>query len=142
MATEGELQDALRGALGRSGCLDEVRARVRAEVLRAFDPAAPVGGGSEAGGGAGRRGGVRGGDRPPEGLLAEDLLREFLEWNGYRQTLSVFEAEVPPGPPQSREALERRANVLTAGADREVPLLYSLLRAAQEGAFSAPPSRR
>ena len=114
-------------------------ADVRA-LVGAFAAGGTVAGTAHRGGGGGGGGG--GGDRPPEGLLAEDLLREFLEWNGYRQTLSVFEAEVPPGPPQSREALERRANVLTAGADREVPLLYSLLRAAQEGAFSAPPSRR
>ena len=83
-----------------------------------------------------------GGARPAEGVLAEDLVREMLEWNGYRQTLSVFEAEVPPGPLQSLDALERRVNVVTAGAEREVPLLYSLIRAAQDGAFSEPPSRR
>lgn len=137
MATRTELQEALRGALGRSGCLDDVRARVRGEVLRAFDPAAP--GDSEGGGGRVARGV---GGRPAEGLLAEDLVRELLEWNGYRQTLSVFEAEVPPGPLQSRDALERRVNVVTAGAEREVPLLYSLIRAAQDGTFSEPPSRR
>ena len=114
-----------------------MRAQVRGEVLRAFDPAAP---GESAGGGGGAGRGGRA--RPPEGLLAEDLVRELLEWNGYRQTLSVFKAEVPPGPMLSRDALERRANVVTAGPERDVPLLYRFIRAAQDGTFSEPPSRR
>ena len=73
---------------------------------------------------------------------SSDLVRELLEWDGYRQTLSVFKAEVPPGPMLSRDALERRANVVTAGPERDVHLLYRFIRAAQDGTFSEPPSRR
>ena len=75
-ATKAELTEALRGALGRSGALDEVRAQVRAEVLRAFAPGPADGNAVGAAHLAGRT---------PEERLVEDLVREWLEWNGYQQ---------------------------------------------------------
>lgn len=74
--TKAELTEAQRGALGRSGALDEVRAQVRAEVLRAFAPGPADGNAVGAAHLAGRT---------PEERLVEDLVREWLEWNGYQQ---------------------------------------------------------
>ena len=43
----------------------------------------------------------------------------------------MFNAEVPPGPKRSRNALEKGANVRLEGKARDVPVLFSVVRHCQ-----------
>ena len=73
MATIDELKDALRETLESKGVLGELKSRVRAEIFAALQDQ----------------------DTPPprlcnENLIINELFREYLEYNCYLNTLSVF----------------------------------------------------
>ncbi|XP_026862568.2 lisH domain-containing protein FOPNL [Electrophorus electricus] len=111
MATVAELKCALKEALERRGALGALRARLRAEVFTALDDQSEP--------------------RPPlshENLLINELIREYLEFNKYRYTLSVLTAESgQPEVPLDRQFLASQLNVVEDPTSRTVPLLYGLV---------------
>ena len=78
-----ELKDTLCKVLEQRGIMEKLRANVRAELFAEID----LGAGSEASLSV---------PAPPaarETVLLNELFREYLQFNGYEHTLSVFLAE-------------------------------------------------
>ncbi len=78
------LTAALTETLERTGTLDDVRAQLRTMVLRCMNDCLPTPKSSEAP------------TVPPipiENVLINELIGEYLSFNGYDQTLSMFAAE-------------------------------------------------
>lgn len=115
MATVEDLKAALRENLEERGVLDELRARVRAEIFSLLDDTA-----------AAEKRPVP--EMPIENLIINELVREYLQFNHYDAALSVFLAEAhQPRTPATREALETHVGCKTSGEARRLPLLYGLV---------------
>jgi len=74
-ATLSELKDVLRLTLEDSGYLAKLRASVRAEVFSCLDD---------------NDGKPTAAEVPLENVLINELFREYLEWNNFKNTLSVL----------------------------------------------------
>ncbi|KAL1525946.1 hypothetical protein AB1Y20_020772 [Prymnesium parvum] len=110
---------ALRDALERRGVLDQLKARVRAEVFDSLDDPDDV--------------------KPRlshENLLVNELIREYLEYNNYRHTLQVFLPETgQPSAKIDRRILAEKTviqqELVSSGEagppGQPIPLLYGLL---------------
>ncbi|KAL6752727.1 hypothetical protein V8C86DRAFT_2748886, partial [Haematococcus lacustris] len=76
MSSVTELKDALKSSLDRNGSLRELQAQLRAAIFKSLSEADPV---------------LSSKPGPSdENLVCNELIREYLAWNGYRETLSVF----------------------------------------------------
>eukprot|EP00899_Mesostigma_viride_P029132 jgi/Mesvir1/9403/Mv01507-RA.1 len=113
MATLVDLKDALRETLENKGVLRAVKAKIRAEIFNSLDDRQ---------------------DRPRpelsnENLIINELIREYLVYNQYLDTLSVLipESGQPEVPPFQRAFLARELNILEDKNSKEIPLLYSLI---------------
>jgi lisH domain-containing protein FOPNL len=125
-----DLKDALKDALERRGILDTVRAQLRRDIFTTMED------GSDA-----RH------PTPPENVILNELIREYLAFNSareraargahdrprsvpcvadYRHSLAVFgpEARLPPDPLR-RSYVAQKTHLQDAGS--ELPLLYALL---------------
>ncbi|KAK5609537.1 Centrosomal protein 20 [Crenichthys baileyi] len=111
MATVSELKNAVRETLESRGVLGQLKARIRAEVFSALDE--------------------HRGARPSlshENLLINELIREYLEFNKYRNTASVLTAESgQPETPLDRQFLATELRVSEDASSKTVPLLYGLV---------------
>mmetsp|Transcript_9599 Transcript_9599/g.24555 ORF Transcript_9599/g.24555 Transcript_9599/m.24555 type:complete len:118 (-) Transcript_9599:239-592(-) len=74
MATLNQLKDALKDALDKRGTLNELKAKVRSEVYSAIDDTK----------------GVAKPEPSEETEIINELIREYLKFNNYRNTLSVM----------------------------------------------------
>ena len=116
-AEVSELREALRDALDRRGVLRGLKAQLRAEVFSTLEDGDDV------------RPSL-----PHENLLINELIREYLAFNNYGHTLSVFLPEAgQPVEPLRRDFLqgqcrlpEVESTAPEAAADQALPLLYSL----------------
>ena len=131
-----DLRSALLTSLEQRGVLEEMRARVRAEIFQTIDPRAGIasGGEMEDSGGAPPA-------PPHETVVLNELVREFLRFHGCAHTLSVFRAECGEAagarvgddaatPVLGRELLCRELGVIDTGGasgSAQLPLLYSLV---------------
>ncbi len=120
-----ELRDVLRQTLDNRGVLGEIKARVRAEVFNALDE-------DEAE------------DRPRlsnENMIINELIREYLEYNGYRHTLSVLVPET--GQPEDaskhlpRSLMVSEFGLREDGTSEQLPLLYGIVAKLQADASAA-----
>ena len=133
-----ELRSALMSSLEQRGVLEELRARVRAEIFSTIDPRAGV----EAGGETEESFASALPAAPPhETVVLNELVREFLRFHGCEHTLSVFQAEcgeargarvgeAAAAPVLGRELLCRELGVIDTAGPRgssKVPLLYSMV---------------
>ncbi|KIZ07015.1 hypothetical protein MNEG_0942 [Monoraphidium neglectum] len=121
-----ELKDALKDAMERNGGLRKLQAHARAEAYRALSAAEDA-------------------LRPEpssETLLVNELIREYLIFNGLRETLSVFlpESGQPASRPFDRSFLSQQLNLAHTPHSAKVPLLYSLVAARQQEGLAASPS--
>uniref|UniRef100_A0A3Q2QS26 Centrosomal protein 20 n=1 Tax=Fundulus heteroclitus TaxID=8078 RepID=A0A3Q2QS26_FUNHE len=111
MATISELKNAVRETLESHGVLGQLRARIRAEVFSALDERRDA--------------------RPSlsrENLLINELIREYLEFNKYRNAASVLTAESgQPEIPLDRQFLATELRVSEDTSSKSVPLLYGLV---------------
>ncbi|XP_065150072.1 centrosomal protein 20 [Paramisgurnus dabryanus] len=111
MATVTELKSALKETLETRGVLQQLKARIRAEVFSALDDQSTP--------------------RPPlsnENLLINELIREYLDFNKYRYTASVLTAESgQPEVPLDRHFMANELNVAEDASSKTVPLLYGFL---------------
>lgn len=115
MAKNADLSEAMQTRLEENGVLGEIRAQIRAQVVQA----------------------VRQDDSEPqrrlssyegENYLINELIKEYLKFNGLNHTLETLHDE--SGHPRldlGREALEAQLKVETGPNARRVPLLYSLV---------------
>eukprot|EP00657_Telonema_sp_P-1_P001696 TRINITY_DN14360_c0_g1_i1.p1 TRINITY_DN14360_c0_g1~~TRINITY_DN14360_c0_g1_i1.p1 ORF type:complete len:124 (+),score=45.98 TRINITY_DN14360_c0_g1_i1:113-484(+) len=117
MATLDSLKDALRDTLTDQGVLQKMRAEMRAEVfkcLRDPDETPPP--------------------LPHEATIVNELIREYLEYQNWKHTLSVLgpesgSTELNDSTPKMRQLLAQELNLST---DREVPLLFQLVQNARQ----------
>ncbi|CEM39555.1 unnamed protein product [Vitrella brassicaformis CCMP3155] len=111
-----ELREALVESLESRGVLRDIKARLRAEICRVLDDP-----------GQGRP------SLPPENLIINELIREYLEYNRYHQTLSVFLAESgqPETPPFDRRFLATELRLEEDFRTQSLPILYGLVHGLQ-----------
>ncbi|CAK8698335.1 centrosomal protein 20-like [Clavelina lepadiformis] len=111
MATVGALKQALTETLDNKGVLNELKARIRAEVFHAIEDPTTV--------------------KPQlsnENLLINELIREYLIFNNYKYTDSVLLAETgQSGVQLERSFLCQELKVQDSDESAKLPLLYSLL---------------
>ena len=111
MATVDDLKTLLKDTLDSRGVLNQVRARIRAEIFSALDDQS---------------------DLKPilsnENLLINELIREYLEFNNYKFTSSVLLAEAgQPKDPVDRKFLLAELNIKETHHKNNTPLLYGLV---------------
>jgi hypothetical protein len=69
-------------------------------------------------------------------VLINELIRDYLEFNGYRNTLSVFLPETgikSNSPSLTREFLSQELHLTHNSYSKQIPLLYSILALLQQG---------
>ena len=106
-----ELKAALRESLARRGVWNQMRAQMRAEVFSALDDPQDV------------RPGV-----PEANIVLNELIREYLAFNGYNHSLSVFLQEAScSAEALPRSLLAHQTQVgTTPSSGADLPLLYAL----------------
>lgn len=111
MASINELKDVLKETLEERGVLSQVRAKIRAEIFSTLNdnpPSRP--------------------DLSNENLVINELIREYLTFNGYQHTLAVFlpESGQPVNAPLERRDITRQLKIVEDRKSQELPLLYGL----------------
>ena len=114
MASLDDLKGVLRETLEQKGVLNEVKAKIRAEIFTALDAETT--------------------NKPQlsnENMIINEIIREYLEYNRYYNAASVLVTETgqPSEPPFDREFLHRKFGVSSQarGARPGMPLLYELI---------------
>ena len=109
MTTVEELKNALKETLEQKGVLNEIRAKMRQSIFEAIES-----------------------DDKPQPKLSNDnliinaLIKEYLDYNNYLHTASVFQAE--SGQPKlDRNFITSQLNIIETNQSQRVPLLYSLI---------------
>jgi lisH domain-containing protein FOPNL len=109
MTTVEELKNALKETLEQKGVLNEIRAKMRQSIFEAIESD----------------------DKPQpklsnENLIINALIKEYLDYNNYLHTASVFQAE--SGQPKlDRNFITSQLNIIETNQSQQVPLLYSLI---------------
>ena len=109
MTTVEELKNALKETLEQKGVLNEIRAKMRQSIFEAIESD----------------------DKPQpklsnENLIINALIKEYLDYNSYLHTSSVFQAE--SGQPKlDRNFITSQLNIIETNQSQQVPLLYSLI---------------
>jgi hypothetical protein len=118
-----ELKDHIRRTLEQNGALDRLRASVRKEMLEAISA----------------RQGLAPVEVPAENVLINELITEYLKFNGYKETLSVMRAETGHG----QKVRRRGAGIVIVPLSRHVACealaLHSRLTAAHLTPVSTTP---
>ena len=114
MASLDDLKGVLRETLEQKGVLNEVKAKIRAEIFTALD--------------------AENTGRPQlsnENMIINEMIREYLEYNKYYNTVSVLVTETgqPVEPPFDREYLNRNFGISSQQKTNKpsMPLLYDLV---------------
>eukprot|EP00404_Azadinium_spinosum_P050184 CAMPEP_0180754016 /NCGR_PEP_ID=MMETSP1038_2-20121128/32976_1 /TAXON_ID=632150 /ORGANISM="Azadinium spinosum, Strain 3D9" /LENGTH=177 /DNA_ID=CAMNT_0022787911 /DNA_START=44 /DNA_END=574 /DNA_ORIENTATION=+ len=112
-ASLDELKEALVETLASRGVLDQVKAKVRAEIFAALDDEQ-----------------VARPELPRENVVINELIREYFEYNGYHHSLSVLLPE--SGHPEQRQFdrkfLAAELRLQEDDRSRSLPLIYGLVR--------------
>ena len=111
MTTVEELKNALKETLEQKGVLNEIRAKMRQSIFEAIESD----------------------DKPQpklsnENLIINALIKEYLDYNNYLHTASVFQAE--SGQPKDkidRNFIATQLNIIENNQSQKVPLLYSII---------------
>ncbi|CAK9020054.1 unnamed protein product [Durusdinium trenchii] len=123
-ASLDELKQALIQTLETRGVLGQVKAKVRAEIFAALDDEK-----------------VQRPNLPRENALINELIREYLEYNGYYHTLSVLLPET--GHPEERQFgrnfMASELRIREDESSRALPLIYGLVRAEAARIEESPP---
>lgn len=111
MAKIEDLKAVLKETLENKGVLNQVRARIRAEVFNALDDQTEM--------------------KPTlsnENFLINELIREYLDFNKYNYTKSVLMVESgQPTEKIDRRFLLQQLNMEEMQEPRKIPLLYGML---------------
>ena len=111
------LTSALKSTLERSGALENIRAQVRSTVFECISESKSMSGQESL-------------PEPPiENVLINELIAEYLEFNGYNNSLSVFTAESHTGSGNSLGHRFIRAELGLNLLHRGKTLMYDILAA-------------
>ncbi|EGD78193.1 LisH domain-containing protein C16orf63 [Salpingoeca rosetta] len=111
---DAALRRTLKLRLQSAGVLDRLKAQFRAEVYNTLtrdhlEAVAP--------------------NLPPENYLINELIREYLEFNGYNNTHAVLVAESrQPTERLTRQHMADQVGVSETAQTQQLPLLYSMAR--------------
>ena len=75
-----------------------------------------------------------------DNLIINELIKEYLQYNNYLHSLSVFQAET--GQPKNkldREFIANQLNIIESNSSRQVPLLYSIIFGIKNENYEEPP---
>jgi len=115
MATERDLINAVRHSLEEDGALGRFKAEMRTEVMRLLDDSSK----------SNRNRNV---ERPRNVVLMNELIREYLDWMGYKYTSSVLISECDLSKqPLDRSFLLQDLGVRDNETTKKIPLLFSLV---------------
>lgn len=113
-ATAAQLHDAVVDTLKDTGRYEKIKAGIRQELFNLLT-------GDEK---------PDSGDVSKENFLINELIREYLQFNGYTNSLSVFMRETGhPEEPMNREFLSQTLNIVP---HRLIPMLYSMTATVDE----------
>jgi lisH domain-containing protein FOPNL len=109
MATIEEMKNVLKDTLEERGILSELRARLRAEIFNSLNDK-PT-------------------QKPPlsqENMIINELIKEYLIFNNYTHSLSVFLPETgqPEKSPFDRTYITKKLKIQEDSKSKELPLLY------------------
>lgn len=111
MASVDELKEVLKEHLENDGTLNEIRSQLRSAIFKSLN------------------------DQPnelpkisKENILMNDLIWEYLEFNNFNYSKSVFDSECG-NPPEKldREIIASWLNVEENQSTKKLPLLYALV---------------
>ena len=115
-----QLTSALQETLERSGTLDDIRSQLRATILRCMTESLPNNATSAS---------TSPEVKPPiENVLINEMIIEYLSFNGYGQSLAVFAAETNPVVAVLGDAFIRN-EVGLLGSTSSLPMLYEIVDA-------------
>ena len=111
MTSVEELKNALKETLEQKGVLNQIRAIMRQSIFEAIESD----------------------DKPQQtlsndNLIINELIKEYLNYNNYLHSLSVFQAET--GQPKNkldRDFIAKELNIIETNSSKQVPLLYTIL---------------
>ena len=123
MTSVEELKNALKETLEQKGVLNQIRAMMRQSIFEA----------------------IQSDDKPQQqlsndNLIINELIKEYLQYNNYLHSLSVFQAET--GQPKNkldREFIANQLNIIESNSSRQVPLLYSIIFGKKTENYEEPP---
>ena len=120
MTSVEELKNALKETLEQRGVLNQIRAIMRQSIFEAIE--------SE--------------DKPQvklsnENLIINELIKEYLNYNNYLHTSSVFQAETgQPKDALDRNFIAKELNIIETASSRQIPLLYSIIFGLQKEEYN------
>ena len=111
MTSVEELKNALKETLEQKGVLNQIRAIMRQSIFEAIESD----------------------DKPQQtlsndNLIINELIKEYLNYNNYLHSLSVFQAET--GQPKNkldRDFIAKELNIIETNSSKQLPLLYTIL---------------
>ncbi|XP_020290565.1 lisH domain-containing protein FOPNL [Pseudomyrmex gracilis] len=116
MATEKDLVNAVRESLKADGDLDRIKAEMRTEVIKLLD-------------GSSKESKLKTVNPSHDIVFLNELIREYLDWMGYKYSSTVFTAECDlPKHPLDRTLLAQGLGVRDNEKSKTLPLLCSLVQ--------------
>ncbi|ENN76925.1 centrosomal protein 20 [Dendroctonus ponderosae] len=110
---ETDLLQAIRESLQKDGILGRFKGEIRAAVINVLNKNSDPGDAPEI---------------PQETKLINELVREYLAWNGYLYTEQVMAAEsYQTGERLTRDVLTTKMGVLDDAKTAKIPLLYYIV---------------
>lgn len=112
MSNINELKSAIKDILQSNGTLDKIKSEIRQNIYFAIEnknTSKPK--------------------LPNENILINELIREYMNFNGYFHSSSVFISETgqPEESPIDRDFIAKELNIIEDGSTKRVPLLYSII---------------
>ena len=111
MASVEELKNALKETLEQRGVLNQIKAIMRQEIYESIEKD----------------------DNPKpqlskENKLINELIKEYLNYNNYSHSSSVFQSETgQPNEIFDRNKISKELNIIEDESNKKFPLLYSIL---------------
>ncbi|XP_014217792.1 lisH domain-containing protein FOPNL [Copidosoma floridanum] len=120
MATGKELIDAVRNSLEADGELSRMKAEMRTKVMKLLEGSHKSSRSSQP-------------KSPHEVLILNELIREYLDWMGYKYTSSILVSESDLSKqPLDRTFITKELGAVETEKTKELPLLFCLVETIKE----------
>lgn len=131
MSAQDSLKAAMRDTLESKGIISQVKAQLRAAIFQSLaEGTDPTIAASAIASSFPSSATPTHPPAPPENMIINELIKEYLAFNGLEHSLSVFQLEARvPNSAVPRAVLANELNM--AGAPTAVPLLYAMIHESQ-----------